>query len=58
MKVATKVIEGLADKSKFINNVKVSGTYLEAKTEDKDDVFNIMGGALTGDITDIMMYMG
>lgn len=38
MKVATKVIEGLADKSKFINNVKVSGTYLEAKTEDKDDV--------------------
>ncbi|MCI8636607.1 MAG: Cys-Gln thioester bond-forming surface protein, partial [Clostridia bacterium] len=38
MKVATKVIEGLADKSKFVNNVKVSGTYLEAKTEDKDDV--------------------
>ncbi len=38
MKVATKVIEGLADKSKFINNVKVSGTYLKAKTEDKDDV--------------------
>ena len=38
MKVATKVIEGLADKPKFINNVKVSGTYLEAKTEDKDDV--------------------
>lgn len=38
MKVTTKVIEGLADKSKFINNVKVSGTYLEAKTEDKDDV--------------------
>lgn len=38
MKVATKVIEGLVDKSKFINNVKVSGTYLEAKTEDKDDV--------------------
>lgn len=38
MKVETKVIEGLADKSKFINNVKVSGSYLEAKTEDKDDV--------------------
>lgn len=38
MKVRTKVIEGLADKSQFINNVKVSGTYLEAKTEDKDDV--------------------
>jgi len=38
MKVATKVVEGLADKSKFINNVKVSGTYLEAKTEDRDDV--------------------
>ena len=38
MKVQTKVIEGLADKSKFINNVKVSGTYLDKKTEDKDDV--------------------
>lgn len=38
MKVETKVVEGLADKSKFINNVKVSGTYLEAKAEDKDDV--------------------
>lgn len=38
MKVETKVIEGLVDKSKFVNNVKVSGTYLEAKTEDKDDV--------------------
>lgn len=38
MKVKTKVNEGLVDKSKFINNVKVSGTYLESKTEDKDDV--------------------
>lgn len=38
MKVATKVITGLVDKSKFVNNVKVSGTYLKAKTEDKDDV--------------------
>lgn len=38
MKVQTKVIEGLADKSKFINNVKVSGKYLDKKTEDKDDV--------------------
>lgn len=38
MKVKTKVNEGLVDKSKFTNNVKVSGTYLESKTEDKDDV--------------------
>ncbi len=38
MKVSTKVIEDLVDKTKFINNVKVSGTYLETKTEDKDDV--------------------
>lgn len=38
MKVETKVIEGLVDKSKFTNNVKVSGTYLDKKTEDKDDV--------------------
>ena len=38
MYVETKVIEGLEDKSVFTNNVKVSGTYLEAKTEDEDDV--------------------
>lgn len=38
MKVETKVIEGLLDKSSFINNVKVHGTYLNAKVEDKDDV--------------------
>lgn len=38
MKVETKVIEGLEDKSTFINNVKVSGTYLEKRTEDEDDV--------------------
>ena len=30
----------------------------DANTEDKDDDFNIMGGALTGDTTNIMMYMG
>ena len=29
----------------------------DTNTEDKDDVFNIMGGALTGDTTNIMMYM-
>lgn len=38
MKVETKVIEGLEDKSIFTNNVKVSGIYLQAKTEDDDDV--------------------
>lgn len=38
MKVETTVIEGLVDKSQFINNVKVSGTYLEKTTEDEDDV--------------------
>jgi len=38
MKVETMVIEGLADKSEFVNNVKVSGTYLEESTEDEDDV--------------------
>jgi len=37
MKVATKVVTGLVDKSTFINNVKVGGSYLEATTEDKDD---------------------
>lgn len=38
MKIETKVIEGLVDKSIFTNNVKLSGTYLDKKTEDKDDV--------------------
>ncbi len=38
MKVETKVIEGLVAESAFVNNVKVSGTYLEAKTEDHDDI--------------------
>lgn len=38
MKVETKVVEGLADKSQFVNNVRVSGTYLEESTEDEDDV--------------------
>ena len=38
MEVETIVIEGLADKSEFVNNVKVSGTYLEKSTEDEDDV--------------------
>ncbi len=30
----------------------------DTNTEDKNDVFNNMGGALTGDTTNIMMYMG
>ena len=30
----------------------------DANTENKDDDFNIMGGALTSDTTNIMMYMG
>ena len=30
----------------------------DANTENKDDDFNIIGGALTGDTTNIMMYMG
>lgn len=38
MNVVAKVVTGLADESKFVNNVKVSGTYLEKKTEDNDDV--------------------
>lgn len=38
MQVETIVVEGLANKSQFVNNVKVSGTYLEETTEDEDDV--------------------
>ncbi len=38
MFIETKVIEGLVDKSTFINNVRVFGHYLEATAEDKDDV--------------------
>ncbi len=30
----------------------------DTNTEDKNDVFNNMGGTLTGDTTNIMMYMG
>ena len=30
----------------------------DTNTEDKNDDFNIIGGALTGDTTNIMMYMG
>lgn len=37
MQVETIVVEGLANKSQFVNNVKVSGTYLEETTEDEDD---------------------
>ena len=38
MEVTTKVIKGLEDKSSFVNNVNVSGKYLEKTTEDNDDV--------------------
>lgn len=38
MKVETEVVEGIVDKSQFINNVKISGTYLEKTVEDEDDV--------------------
>lgn len=37
MKVETKVASGVVEKTSFVNNVKVTGTYLEAKAEDKDD---------------------
>ena len=30
----------------------------DTNTEDKNDVFNNMGGTLTGDTTNMMMYMG
>lgn len=37
MKITTKVVEGLVDKSTFTNNVNVFGTYLEARADDNDD---------------------
>lgn len=37
MKIETKVAEGVADKTTFVNNVNVNGVYLEAKAEDNDD---------------------
>ena len=35
-----------------------SGEIQKDASTDKDDDFNIIGGALTGDTTNIMMYMG
>lgn len=37
MKIETKVAEGVADKTTFVNNVHVNGVYLEEKAEDNDD---------------------